>query len=224
MIDLSYQGNVAVVTMRAEENRLNRGFIDRFSEVLDEVEAGPPASLVTTGEGKYYSNGLDLEWLSRDDTEDMRQFVVDVEALMARLLAFPRVTVAALNGHTFAAGAMNALAHDFRVMREDRGWFCLPEIDIGIPFSDGMDSLIRHKLAPAVAHKAMVTGHRFTAPEALEAHIVDAAVAEDQVVARAVAIAAEHADKSPSILRDIKSRMYAGTIRLLEESEGTEAS
>ena len=67
MIDLTYDRDVAVVTMRAGENRLNRGFVDRFNEVLDEVEAGPPAAMVTTGEGKYYSNGLDLEWLSRED-------------------------------------------------------------------------------------------------------------------------------------------------------------
>ncbi|MBT8214919.1 MAG: enoyl-CoA hydratase/isomerase family protein [Acidimicrobiia bacterium] len=224
MIDLTYEGNVAVVTMRAGENRLNRDFVDRFNEVLDEVESGPPAAMVTTGEGKYYSNGLDLEWLSRDNTEDMRQFVIDVEKLLARLLRFGRVTVAAMNGHTFAAGAMIALTHDFRVMREDRGWFCLPEVDIGIPFSDGMDSLIRDKLPQPTAHIAMVTGHRFTAAEALDSHIANLAVAADQVVPRAVALAAEYAEKSPSILSDIKSRMYAGTIRLLEESEGTEAS
>ena len=50
-----------------------------------------------------------------------------VHRLFARVLAFPRITVAAINGHAFAGGGMLALAHDFRVMRSDRGYFCLPE-------------------------------------------------------------------------------------------------
>ena len=35
-----------------------------------------------------------------------------------------------LIGHAFAGGAIVALAHDYRVMRSGRGWFCLPEIKL----------------------------------------------------------------------------------------------
>jgi len=40
-----------------------------------------------------------------------------------------------LIGHAFAAGALLALVHDCRVMRTGRGWFCLPEIKLKIPFT-----------------------------------------------------------------------------------------
>jgi len=66
--------------------------------------------------------------------------------------------IAALQGHTFAAGAMLALAHDQRVMRSDRGFFCFPEVDIGIPFTVGMNALITARLSARVAHEAMTTG------------------------------------------------------------------
>ena len=48
-----------------------------------------------------------------------------------------------LSGHVYAGGAMMAMAHDFRIMRSDRGWFCLPEVKLGMPFSLGMMALLK---------------------------------------------------------------------------------
>ena len=78
-------------------------------------------------------------------------------------------TIAALQGHTFAAGALLALANDVRIMREDRGFFCLPEVDISIPFAPGMSALIQSKLSPDTAQEAMLTGRRYGGVDALEA-------------------------------------------------------
>ena len=47
-------------------------------------------------------------------------------------------TVAAVQGHAFGAGAMLATSHDFRVMRADRGFYCLPEVQLNMPFTVGM--------------------------------------------------------------------------------------
>lgn len=220
-MELSRTGDVFVLTMDDGDNRLNRGFVDEMNRALDEVEAfAGNSALVTTGVGKFYSNGLDLEWL-QTGAEDFRAFVGDVEVLLARLLGFPRATVAAINGHCFAAGALIALCHDLRVMRIDRGWFCLPEIDIKIPFSEGMNSLIVDKLNPATAHLAMVTGKRFTADEAVTAHIATTAVAEEEVLPAAVAFAQELAAKDRLTMATIKGRLYAGTIDLLRSAAGT---
>ena len=153
---------------------------------------------------------------------DMLQFVADVERLFARVLAAPYITVAACNGHTFAAGAMLALCHDFRVMRADRGFFCLPEVDIKIPFTPGMNSLIMSRMTITAAHEVMVTGKRFGGEEAARLHIVHRAVAADEVLPTALVLAAEHGGKDRNTLRTIKERMYGDTIRLLQNSPGTE--
>ncbi|GBE25968.1 putative enoyl-CoA hydratase [bacterium BMS3Bbin02] len=221
-MQLDRNQNVFVLTMDDGENRLNDRWLTEFIAALDTVEAAPePRALVTTGSGRFYSNGLDLEWLTTTEGLDMRRFVADAEKVLARMLSFPAITVAALNGHTFAAGAMLALAHDFRVMRDDRGFFCLPEVDIKIPFTDGMNGLVMQRLPVATAHRVMVTGGRFTGPEAVELGIVDKTQPEDTVLSAAIEIAASLADKDATTLGTIKQRMYAVTIRALENSTGT---
>ena len=215
-------GDVFVLTMDDGENRMNRGWLDEMNAALDAVDgAADPLALVTTGSGKFFSNGLDLDWLLGGGV-DMPSFVAEVECLLARVLSASYITVAACNGHTFAAGAMLALTHDFAVMRADRGFFCLPEVDIGIPFTPGMNSLILSRMTITAAHEVMVTGRRIGGEEAARLHIVHHAVAEEQVLPKAIEIAAEQAGKDRTTLTTIKERMYGETIRLLRNSPGTQ--
>ncbi|MDP9116443.1 MAG: enoyl-CoA hydratase-related protein, partial [Actinomycetota bacterium] len=166
-----------------------------------------PRALVTTASGKFFSNGLDLDWLSQHGDEFLA-YVVNVHSVFARVLALDVATVAAIQGHAFAGGAMLALAHDFRVMRADRGFFCLPEVDINIPFTRGMSALIQAKLSARTAHEAMTTGRRYGGTEALEAEIVDAVAHEDDVLSAAVELARPLTGKAGPTLATIKSRMY----------------
>ena len=210
MIDLSRTGEVYVLRMTAGENRFNRPWLEGFSSALDEIEATDgPAALVTTGEGKFYSNGLDLEWLMGAGADQFAGFAAEVQNLLARLLLFPVPTVAALNGHAFAAGGMLALAHDFRVQRRDRGYFCLPEVDIKLPFTKGMSALIQARLTPQAAHEAMVYGKRLGGPDAAARGIVDAAVEEAAVLPTAIEMAAGLAGKDRTTVQAIKRGLYA---------------
>ena len=220
MIDLKREGAVFVLRMTGGENRFNPEFIRAFNAALDEVEgAGAPSALVTTGEGKFYSNGLDLAWMGTEGV-DAIAFVRTVHHLLGRVLAFPRPTVAALNGHAFAGGGMLALAHDFSVMRADRGYFCLPEADIGIPFTAPMTALIAGRLAQPTLHEACTTGRRYGAADALAGGIVSAVGAESEVLPVAVARAEALAGKEPSTLRAIKRGLYASALALLEGDGG----
>ncbi len=217
MIDLERRDDVFLLRMQAGENRFNPAFLSALDEALDEVEASEgAAALVTTGEGKFYSNGLDLAWLSGDGASEAGPFVARVLRLFARVLTFPLATVAAMNGHAFAGGGMLALAHDFRVMRADRGFFCLPEVDLGLPLAPGMTALIKARLPVATAHEAIVTGKRFGGAEAADRGIVDAAADEDAVLSRALEIAAPLAGKDRATMAALKRGLYEDTLRILE--------
>jgi enoyl-CoA hydratase/carnithine racemase len=172
---------------------------------------------VTTATGKFFSNGLDLDWLG-NNSDRFVDYVVSVHALLARPLALGVPSVAAIQGHAFAGGGMFALAHDFRVMRADRGFFCLPEVDINIPFTRGMAALIQGRLSKKTAHESMTTGRRYGGEHALQAGIVDAVGSEDEVLGAALDIARPLAAKAGPTLQAIKERMYPAALGALRDT------
>jgi Delta3-Delta2-enoyl-CoA isomerase len=218
MPTLDRQESVYLVDLGADENRFHPDWLAEVGALLDEVaKADEPVALVTKATGKFWSNGLDLEWLTAHP-EQYAAYSTNAHALLARYLSLPMVTVAAIQGHAFAAGAMLTLCHDLRVMRADRGFWCLPEADINIPFTPGMSALIQARLTPQTAHEAMVTARRFGGQEAYARQIVDQAVPESDVLDTAVALAQALSSKAGPTLETIKTRMYARVLTLLREA------
>jgi Delta3-Delta2-enoyl-CoA isomerase len=219
MPTLDRQDDVYLLDLGDTENRFGPDWLDDVNAALDEIgRASDPRALVTTATGKFWSNGLDLDWLGQHEGA-FEPYVVSVQALFARFLTLPLVSVAAVQGHCFAAGAMLSLCHDFRVMRADRGFWCLPEVSIGIPFSPGMSALLQARLSPQVAHEAMTTGRRYGGTEAQARGIVDRAVGEAAVRPEAVALAGSLTGTSSPTLGTIKTRMYAPVLAaLLDEA------
>jgi enoyl-CoA hydratase/carnithine racemase len=220
MIELERDGEVFVLRMRNGENRFNQTSLDELADALDQVEASEgDAALVITGEGKFFSNGLDLEWMAGQQPDVIERALDGVHRLLARVLVFPLVTVAAINGHAFAAGAMFSFVHDFRVMRSDRGYVCLPEVDLRMkqPLSPGMTALLQARLSPATLAEALVTGRRYNAAEAVARGLVHEAVAEDEVLPVALDIARGLANKDRETVGAIKRGLYEATVRVLEQ-------
>jgi enoyl-CoA hydratase/carnithine racemase len=206
MVETEIVDGVHVVRMTAGENRCNGGFVEALAASVAAVEdAGAP--LVLTGEGKFFSNGLDLDWISAepDAAGPMFDRLHDV---LRRLLTFPAPTVAAVNGHAFGAGAILAAAADQRVMRSDRGYVCFPEVDLGLTMSPPFDAVLRSRYPRRLHLEALVTGRRYGGPEAAAAGLVDEAVPEDELLPAAVARAAAQAGKPPAHVRALKVQVH----------------
>lgn len=224
MPSLERHGDVFVVDLGSDENRFNPSWLSSLNSCLDEAEqSAAPRALVTKASGKFWSNGLDLKWMSAN-LGGIDPFIADVHALFARVLAMGCPTVAAIQGHAFAAAAMLALAHDQRVMRADRGFFCLPEVDIYIPFTPGMSALIQARMPVEVAHEAMTTGRRYGGSEAEQLGIVDHAVDESHVLTDALEIASKLTTKDPETLATIKARMYRDVLDVLRDADANRMS
>jgi enoyl-CoA hydratase/carnithine racemase len=215
-MELTRDGAVYVLQMTDADNRMHDDFVAEFTGHLDALAATDgPAALVTTGHDRYYSNGLDLDWLLGRQPEDATLFFRELFALFARLLTLPMVTVAAVNGHAFGGGALLSLVHDRRVMRGDRGWWCMPEAEHGWSLEPGMVAILRARLAPRTAHEVIALATRYPAAAALEAGIVDEDAPADAVVERSVAWAAGHAAKRNPALAMLKSELYRDALDIL---------
>eukprot|EP00899_Mesostigma_viride_P010432 jgi/Mesvir1/19390/Mv10425-RA.1 len=194
MCELVKVGNVRVLRLLGEnsEHRFNPEFVSKLNEALDQVEADPEsAALVTVGQGKFFSNGLDLQWLAKHPRQ-VEPFIHSFQVLLARFLCFPLPTVAVINGHAAAGGCMLALAHDYRCMRRDKGFIFLSEVDIGIPLTPGMNAIIKCKLPVHTYRDAVLTGKKYNGKDAFAAGLV-CVVADADGEERALALGMEKA-------------------------------
>ena len=211
LLTLERSDDVFVLTLTNDDNRFNKDSVAAINAALDEVDASQgPAALVVTGTGKFFSNGLDTEWMMGPGMEagETMPMVADLHGMFRRTLLAPYPTAAAVNGHVFAAAAMWSAAFDFRVMREDRGFWCLPEVDLGMTFSVGMMALMKARLPSMVSHRAVVTGDRYGGEDCVRLGIYEDAAPEDEVLPRAIAYTQSHAHQRGEVLGQIKANRH----------------
>jgi enoyl-CoA hydratase/carnithine racemase len=221
LVDFSIQDHIALVTLNDGENRFNPTFLGAFLETLDTIEADTAATtlVVHSAHEKIFSNGIDLEWLQpvlqARDLATSKRFFYQLNRLFKRLVTYPLVTVAAISGHAFAGGAIMCCAFDFRTMRSDRGFFCLPEVDLGIPFLPGMNALLGSAIPKILLREMQLTGLRLTARTCLEHHVVRSACPIDQLMAETMAFAGQVNKKRP-VVAELKARFNARIVNALD--------
>lgn len=178
MITLEKKDSIYYLTMDAEENRWNTTFVRDIAEALDEIEndEGPGALITSSTNPKFFSNGLDLDWMlspeNHPDGGDREVFGEEFMYLMGRVITLPIPTVCAINGHAFGAGFMFALSHDIRIMREDRGFLCANEMQLGLPIPRPELALFKHKVPANAFFETVQLSKRWTGSDALNAGII----------------------------------------------------
>ena len=178
MITLEKKDSIYYLTMDAEENRWNTTFVRDITEALDEIEndEGPGALITSSTNPKFFSNGLDLDWMQSPENHldggDREVFGEEFMFLMGRVITLPIPTVCAINGHAFGAGFMFALSHDIRIMREDRGFLCANEMQLGLPIPRPELALFKHKVPANAFFETVQLSKRWTGSDALNAGII----------------------------------------------------
>lgn len=211
---LYHSHDIAIIVIDRGENRLNKEFVTSFNILLDDVERDDTyKGLITTGAGKFYGNGLDLKWMATLQHDDLLTFVQSLASLLKRLLYFPLPTLAALNGHAYAGGALLAFAHDLRTMRIDRGWLCFNEVFIDRVFTDFYFAYLRAKIGYGKnLNEAIVLGRRYTAEDAFRCGLISAMPSENLLLSESIRVLKSFCGKT-GYPRDSLVRMKEATYR-----------
>lgn len=210
---------VFVIDIGDDENMTSVAWVAAMNELLDEVEAaeGPKGLVTTSSAPKHYSNGLDTPFMAGAESAEVIAYVDSCFALVHRLMLLGAPTAAAVTGHAFGLGAFLVLAHDQAVMREDRGFWNLPEVHLSMNFPPGLMHVARSRIAAPELSRAVVVGHRYGGPEAAAAGIVDEAMALDGLTDAAIARVAPLAGTAGDNLQLIKRQLYPLIAELLSD-------
>jgi enoyl-CoA hydratase/carnithine racemase len=195
-IKLKLEDRVALLIMNEGDNKLNLQLCDDILAVIARVETETDALalVIKSGHSHIWSNGFDIDWVKArqegGDSEAVARFLSRDLELRMRLLTCPLITIALLNGHVFGGAAVLSCCFDFRFMRSDRGFFCIPAVDRGFPILPGTGALLGSVLPSYMVRELILTGRRFTGAECVAHNVVTAAYPNEELTEKVVKFAA----------------------------------
>ena len=206
MSDIWLEMDDGFAIMRFAENAsMNPERLTLWGQLVEQVEQDEAVKgLILTSTGKMFHQGFDLEFMGGASPDDILALVNGAMDVMGRILQFPVPTACAVNGHAFGLGAMMVLSVDYAAMREDRGFFCLPEIDLGMPLIPSMNALVTQRLSPTNVRDVLFAGQRIAGPDAVARGIVDEAAPEAELIERCKALMAPMLGKQGPALSRLK--------------------
>jgi enoyl-CoA hydratase len=159
---------------RPPANAIDLTFAQEIEASLATLEdAVDSQAVVLTGTDNFFSAGLDLKTVPQLDAGEQREMILAFGRMVTRLYAFPKPTVAAVNGHAVAGGFLLALSCDYRVGPKQDCELGLTGVRAGIPYPVSAMEVIRAELSPAAARTMVLTGRTFGPQEALALGVLD---------------------------------------------------
>jgi len=223
---LTFEGNVAILTLTAGENRHNPAFAQHLLARLEDILANEICSalVVTSDDEKYFSLGIDTDWLmpamQHKQFDDIKDFMHTMDEVFKTLLLYPIPVIAAINGHAFGNGAILACACDFRFMRADKGFFCFPEVDLSIPFLPGMIEFVKKAMPYYRFNEMKLSGRRVSGTELEQDHVIERAFDSQETLMEGAINYAKTFDKKRSIFGEHKKRLHKSMIDTIDNENG----
>jgi enoyl-CoA hydratase/carnithine racemase len=228
LIDVS--DGVALLTLNRPDrlNALNYDLIDRLMAFLDqiEVDANIRAVILTGAGDRAFSAGADIHEFSKSvragTNAALRDFVRRGQAMTARLEAFRKPVIAAVNGLAFGGGCEITEAVHLAVASE-RTMFAKPEINLGMPPTFGGTQRLPRLAGRKRALELLLTGDPFSPAQALEIGLVNAVVPHDELLPAARRLAGRILRHSPLATAGIITAVARGSNMAIGEGLQVEA-
>lgn len=218
-IHLESTDGIALLRLeRPPANAIELGTATALGETLARLEQdGGTRAIVITGQGPFFSAGLDLKVVPTYGPAEQRAMVMAINRLLGRFYGSPLPTVAALNGHALAGGLVVALACDYRLASRGSYRLGLTETKVAVPYPAAAMAVVQAELTPPVARRVVLLARHMTPEEALADGIVDELEAPEGLLPRAFALAGELAALPRDAYARIKRQLRARTLERIEQ-------
>ncbi len=180
---------VAVVTLNSPKvNALSQALLAELYEVAIDLTQNPAGAVVITGGPRLLAAGADISEFGGAD--EGRVIGEEFHRALDVVAAIPRFVIAAVSGYALGGGCELALACDYRIVSE-RAVFGQPEVLLGIIPGGGGTQRLPRLVGASRAKEMMITGRQVKAEEALRIGLADEVVPGDELMDRALTLAAE---------------------------------
>src|SRR6202163_4830660 len=174
MIDISQQGEIAVLSMRhGKANAMDVEFCEGLAARFEELKKSKAKAVVLTGEGKIFSAGVDLVRALDGGADYFHKFLPALSKAFVTVFFFPKPVVAAVNGHAVAGGCVLACCADKRIAARDGGRIGVTELPVGVPCPALAFEVMRFATPPAFFAETILSGATYPPDVALARRIVD---------------------------------------------------
>lgn len=186
-VELHFKDHHAIVELnRPDANAINLLMVQELREAFASLaHADYIRGVVLTGRGTTFSAGLDIVELYGYDEALLDRFWEEFGHLMKELAGFPKPLIAAINGHSPAAGCVLALCCDYRIMAEGDFRIGLNELATGIVVPRPIVELAAFTLGHAKATRMILNAMLLTPKEAQDFGLADHLCSQSDVVSRA---------------------------------------
>jgi len=212
-VQFSASGGVGVLTLNRPDNRnsMTPELLDAFTAASAEARAANLRCLVVTGSGSCFSSGADFKSrVQRDgDHRAPNERSYGMYEPFLSLLDIAAPVIGALNGHTVGGGFGLALVCDLRIGARDARYGA-NFVKLGLAPGMAISYLLPRLIGVARASELLFTGRLVDGAEAEQLGILNRAVAADEVLGEALALARTIADNAPLAVRATKRAIQRG--------------
>ncbi|MBL1376684.1 enoyl-CoA hydratase [Zobellella iuensis] len=218
-IRFEQQGHTAILTMdNPPANTWTAASLSALAERVAQLNADREIwSLVLTGAGdRFFSAGADLKLFADGDRAVAREMARRFGEAFEALSRFRGLSIAAIDGYAMGGGLEAALACDLRVAGR-QAVMALPEAKVGLlPCAGGTQNLT-WLVGEGWAKRLILCGERLDAERALAIGLVEEVVPPGQALNRALELARQAEQQSPSSLAACKRLIQSARSRPLAQ-------
>lgn len=191
MIEREHRDDITILRLaHGKASALDVELLAAFIDELNLIKQSDARAVVLTGTGSIFSAGVDLFRLTDGGAAYVNRFLPLLNDSLLALFELSLPVVAAVNGHAIAGGCILAQACDYRLMAEGTGKIGIPELLVGVPLPPVPFEIVRFAVPQQHLQKLAESGATYLPDDALRHGLIDEIVAPENLLDRAMEVAA----------------------------------